>query len=225
MEGVFICIGCRRRKRVEDAEILGKFLGLCKRCNERLLYFPKKTVFPGSENIDSVISTFSYEGQIKDIIRRYKFSGQVAYKEVFIKAMLKNLSSYPLSKDFDLITAVPLSRKRFYERGYNQAELLAKPIAEDLGMESNFNCIFKKRHNKKQSLTGNKMERRDNVHDAYIADFSKIKGKRIILIDDVYTTGSTMEECAKELKDKGARAVLGVTLAKTVRYKKSFFGK
>ncbi len=218
MEGVFICIGCRRRKRIEEAEYSGKFLGICKRCNEGLLYFPEKTVFPGSESLDSLISTFLYKGHIKEIIRRYKFLGQVAYSDVFRWAMLKTLKAYPISRDYDLITAVPLSRKRFYERGYNQAEILAKPIAETLGMEYNFNCIFKKRHNKKQSLTGNKAERQENVRDLYIADLSKIRDRKIILIDDVCTTGSTMEECAKELINKGAKSVLGVTLAKAGRY-------
>ena len=225
MEGVFICIGCRRRKSIKDAEFSEKYLGICKRCNEKLKYLPEKTVFPGTENIDSFISTFFYEGLIKEIIRRYKFSGQVAYKDVFVPLMLKTLSRYPLREDYDLITAVPLSRKRFYERGYNQAEILAKDIGESLGMVCNFDCIFKKRHNKKQSLTKNKWARRENVRDTYIADYRKIEGKRIILIDDVCTTGSTMEECAKELKEKGAKSVLGVTLAKTVRYKKDFFGK
>lgn len=219
MSGHFICIGCKRRKENDDGEIVAGNLGICKRCYEEIVIFPEKTVFSGSANIDSLISTFSYEGRIKEIIRRYKFSGQVAYKDVFIKAMLKNLSAYPLAEDYDFITAVPLSRKRLCERGYNQAEILATGIAKVLGMECNFNCIFKKRHNKQQSLTGTKVRRRENVKDVYIADLNKIKGKRVILVDDVYTTGSTMEECTKELREKGVISVLGVTLAKAERYK------
>lgn len=225
MEDAFICIGCKRRKNKKEAAISTEYLGICKRCNDRLSYLPEKTVFPGTKNIDSFISAFSYEGLIKEIIRRYKFSGQVAYKDVFIPLMMKNLTRFPLQEDYDLITAIPLSRKRLYERGYNQAEVLARDIADAIDMECNFNCIFKKRHNKKQSLTKNKWARQENVRDTYIADYRKIKGKRIILIDDVCTTGSTMDECAKELREKGATSVLGVTLAKTIRYKRDFFGK
>lgn len=225
MEDSFICIGCRRRKRRSDGEILTKHLGICRKCYEELSRFPKGTVFPGKDNLDSLISTFSYDGIVKEIIRRYKFSGQVAYKDVLIPMMLDNLAEFPISRDYDLVTAVPISRKRFYERGYNQSEILAKPIAEAIGIEYNFNCIFKSRHNKKQSKTKDKKDRKENVRDAYIGDFRKIEGKRIVLIDDVYTTGSTMEECAAELREKGAKAVLGVTIARAIRYKKDFFGK
>ena len=131
--------------------------------------------------------------------------------------MYEYFKNMNLDKEYDLVTMVPISRKRWIERGYNQSEFLAKPLADKLGIEFKNNCIFKYRNNKAQSSTKGISERRKNVKNVYIADYEKLSGKNIILMDDVYTTGSTMEECAKELRAKGAENVLGIVLAKVVK--------
>lgn len=194
-----------------------RYLGLCAECNEKIEYIPQGGVFKGGESLTSLFSVCYYTGNIRSAIKQYKFYGQSRYSKIFVEMMYKYLKNLNLHKEFDLVTMIPLSRKRLRERGYNQTELLAKPLAEKLGIEFNGSCVFKKRNNKVQSYAKSAAERRLNVKDAYIADFSKIKGKNILLIDDVYTTGSTMQECARELKSKGAENVLGITLAKTDR--------
>lgn len=217
LENGFICICCTRRKERNEAYTAEKYLGICKACNEKLVYIPKGTVFKGGDNLSSLISVVTYNATARNVIRRYKFQGQQRYSLVFAEMMYEYLKDFNLRKNFDLVTMVPLSRKRFTERGYNQTELLAEPLAKLLGIEFNSGCVFKKRNTAAQSSIENFLQRRNNVKDAYIADSIKIKNRNIILIDDVYTTGSTMEECAKELKLKGAESVLGITLAKVVK--------
>lgn len=214
MDG-FICVFCNRRKRREEAYISEKYLGICDGCNKDLPYIPKDVVFAGNEDLSSLFSVFEYTGTVRRTVRRYKFNGQQRYADIFAEVMYEHFKEHRLCNDYDMVTMVPLSRKRFGGRGYNQAEILAEKLADRLGMEFKNNCVFKIRENKIQSLTRSIIERRENVRGVYLADGAKIKGRNILLIDDVYTTGSTMKECARELKRKGAENVLGVTLAKT----------
>ena len=217
MDNGFICICCKRRKNHKESVISESYLGLCRSCNDRISYFPESAIFKGSNSLSSLFSVVEYKGVVAGAIRRYKFCGQQRYSKIFVGMMYEYFKNIGLEREYDLVTMVPLSRKRLYERGYCQTELLAKPLAEKLGIEFKNNCVFKYRNNKAQSSTRDLIERKSNVKDVYIADAEKIKGKNIILVDDVYTTGATMEECAKELKSKGAENVLGITLAKVVR--------
>ena len=212
-----ICICCRRRKNHDEFTITEKYLGICRSCKGKITYFSENTVFMGSENLSSLYAVLKYEGLIKRAIRDYKFCGQQRYSKIFVELMYEYFKNMNLDKEYDLVTMVPISRKRWIERGYNQSEFLAKPLADKLGIEFKNNCIFKYRNNKAQSSTKGISERRKNVKNVYIADYEKLSGKNIILMDDVYTTGSTMEECAKELRAKGAENVLGIVLAKVVK--------
>lgn len=217
MDNGLICICCKRRKKCAEYVISEKYTGICKSCNEKIMYMPEGTVFAGSENLSSLYAVLKYDGIIQRAIKDYKFYGQQRYSKVFVELMYEYFKNMNLDKEFDIVTMIPISRKRWLERGYNQTELLAKPLAEKLGIEFKNNCVFKYRNNKAQSSTKGFAERRENVKNVYIADREKLTGKNIILIDDVYTTGATMEECAKELKDKGAENVLGIALAKVVK--------
>ena len=115
--------------------------------------------------------------------------------------------------DYDIICSVPIHKKRMKERGYNQSELIAKEIAKNLT-----NTIYKKvlkkiKDNKRQSEL-KKEERLQNVKDVYeIQNKQIIENKKIILFDDIYTTGNTVNECSKVLKENGAKEILVLTLA------------
>ena len=118
---------------------------------------------------------------------------------------------------YDIITWVPVSPKRLRERGYDQAKLLAESAGEKLG-ERPEGLLVKKLDTQKQSLTGNRSKRRQNIQKAYeVPDTGAVAGKRILLIDDIVTTGSTLEECAATLKAAGAAEVLCATLAMASR--------
>jgi ComF family protein len=127
--------------------------------------------------------------------------------------MAENLTSEELS--CDVITWVPLSKKRKRTRGYDQAQLLAKDLASWIQVP--YSCLLvKKRNAAPQSGSGGREERKANIRDAYrIKDGADIRGKTILLIDDIVTTGATLEECAAVLSSAGAACVKALTIART----------
>lgn len=114
---------------------------------------------------------------------------------------------------YDIIGAVPIHKKRMLERGYNQSELIAKEIAKNIqGIE--YKKLLKKTKNNQTQSELKKEERLENVKNVYeIQNKQIIQDKKIILFDDIYTTGSTVNECSKVLKENGAKEVLVLTLA------------
>ena len=115
--------------------------------------------------------------------------------------------------DVDMIVPIPLHKKRHLQRGFNQAQVLAEALGKRTGIQSQSRLLVKIRNVPPQT-TLEKKERRKNIKGAFKArNEMKIKGKTILLVDDVYTTGSTVEECSRVLKQAGAREVKALTLA------------
>ena len=117
-----------------------------------------------------------------------------------------------------VVMPVPLHAKRLRKRGFNQSLLLARHIATELALELDFRALKRIRHTQPQ--TGLKSdERRKNVRRAFAFDERKgIKGRTVILVDDVATTGNTLNECARVLKRAGCEHVLGLVLARTATF-------
>jgi ComF family protein len=125
---------------------------------------------------------------------------------------IREMGSRP-GKEF-IIIGIPLFRKRLIERGFNQAVLLAKIVSRDLGWPMEEKALQRVRATVPQ-VELEEEGRAQNIKNAFaVFDSSKIINKKIILVDDVLTTGATMEECAKTLKLSGAKEVWGVALAK-----------
>ena len=121
--------------------------------------------------------------------------------------------------DYDLISWVPVSRLRKLRRGYDQVELLAKAVGAELGVEP-VKCLLKIRHTSPQSRLSGQAQRRANVLGAYrVLEPEQIVGKRILLLDDVITTGATVGECARVLLTAGAREVHCAAVASAIHYK------
>ena len=143
---------------------------------------------------------------------RYKFGGASVYAEVYGEYLAKCIDENAIS--CDIITWVPLSRQRLRKRGYDQARLLA----EDLSRRTGIPCaaaLRKIRNNPAQSATGGAQKRRLNVKNVYRAlPDAPIAGKRVLLVDDIVTTGATLSECAGELKKAGAKEIAAVTVAR-----------
>lgn len=128
--------------------------------------------------------------------------------------LLKQQKIFEIIKTYDIILPVPISKKRYKQRGYNQTELIAREIGKRTDIELVTNCLYKEKNNVPQS-TLNKEDRIENVKNAYIIKNSKIiKGKRVIILDDIYTTGSTVNECSKLLKQNNVKEILVMTIAK-----------
>ena len=128
--------------------------------------------------------------------------------------MLKNKKFFSILKSYDTIIPVPISKKRRKERGYNQSELIAKEMAKNLGIEYNTDCLIKVKNIVEQSKL-NKEERQKNIQGVYeLHKQNRLQNKKILLIDDIYTTGSTVNECCKILKQASPKQIEVFTLAK-----------
>lgn len=157
---------------------------------------------------------FKYENKIRKLIIDCKFNDKAYLREVFVKFLLKNEKICRFFETYDIITAVPIHKKRKRTRGYNQSELIASKIAKEYKGLKYENILEKQKNNVMQSsLT--KKERIENAKNVYKAiNKEKINNKKIILIDDIYTTGSTVNECSKVLKENGAKEIVVITIAK-----------
>lgn len=150
-------------------------------------------------------SRFYYDGKIKDAFLRYKFSDQRWLAKYFSLKLVEGICD----TNADIITCVPLHKRRLKERGYNQSELIAKYLSIEIGI--NYVPLLKRTKHTKAQSTLNKEDRLTNIKKAFLAEPESF-GKRILLIDDVITTGSTLLECAHELMSKGAKEVIFATL-------------
>jgi len=116
----------------------------------------------------------------------------------------------------DVLVPVPLHPKRLKERGYNQSLLLARELSRLIGLPLIGNCLVRTRAAYPQAKTANVKQRWDNVADAFSCRYRIIKGSRVLLIDDVTTSGATLNSCAAALKDAGAASVWGLVLAREI---------
>lgn len=184
----FICGGCGKTLPYADRdERKGDFFTVC--------------VFP-----------LYYRGSVRDSVLRFKFKNATNYAACYGK-MLADCIAKSLSGQYDYITWVPLSKKRLKRRGYDQAMLLAMATALELG-EVALELLKKTIDIPAQSGLGPAEKRRANVSGAYVViDPELVRGKRILLIDDIVTTGSTLSECARMLLMADAESVVCAALA------------
>lgn len=199
------CAFCRRLVK-SDKNLL------CPACRANLPY----TEDGGAQHGDFFrlcISALYYEDTVRQALLRYKFQGSSGYAGTFGR-LLADCIRANLRGQYDLISWVPLSRERLRERGYDQAMLLAQAAALEL-QDVAVSTLDKVRNAEKQSGVGSAEKRRANISGAYrVADAELIQGRRILLIDDIVTTGATLSECARTLLEGGASEVVCATVAR-----------
>lgn len=185
---------------------------VCEECRKNLPY----TANGGRQKADFVaacVSPLYYEDDVRESLLRYKFHGATGYAQAYAPLVSGCIREH-LDQEYDLITWVPLSRKRLRQRGYDQAQLLAEAVAAELDAAAT-GTLKKIRNTAAQSQTGSAEKRRANISGAYrVPDPQLVADKRILLIDDIVTTGSTLSECARALGLAGAERVLCATVAR-----------
>jgi len=165
------------------------------------LYYPLSYSHP---LLKKLILAFKYEPFVKQL------------KNVLARLIVHHFQLLDAKPNFinSLIVAVPLDKKKLKWRGFNQAEEIAKELGRFLEIPFYFDVLIKIKSNNPQAATEAE-QRRENVKNIFRAqNLEKIKNKNIILVDDVYTTGATMEECAKTLKENGAKEITGIVVAR-----------
>lgn len=168
---------------------------------------------------DTCRSALSYEGAMEKVLIKFKFHRRVIFRGLLVSAMLKHMNSHPeMFAHFgglDFIVPVPLHPIRLMWRGFNQSELLAAGVARELKLPVR-RALRRVRLGPPQSKMKWK-ERAKNVRGAFAAARGgRAEGKRVLLIDDMLTTGATASECARVLKEAGAAEVHVFTLARRV---------
>ena len=157
---------------------------------------------------------FEYTGIVRKYMIKYKFNGAAYISNFFARQILKNKKASEILKLYDIIISVPMDKEKKIKRGYNQTELITQIISKELEILEGKNIVFKLKGTKTQS-TLNKENRKTNIKDVYFVNNNiNIRNKKIILLDDIYTTGATVNEISSKLKEAGAKEILVLIIAK-----------
>lgn len=194
-----ICSGCGR----PDTRY-------CAHCLCDLQAVPLQVTTRRAENLDRVFATGPHDGVLQSAVQAFKYQGAIELADPLAERL--TLALRWLDWTFDIIVPIPLHSERLRERRYNQSELLADIVAAELGLFCATDFVARVRNTEKQAqLSG--AQRRNNVKGAFevVAD---VAGLRILLVDDVVTSGETLNECASELRNHGAAAVYGIAVSK-----------
>ena len=184
--------------------------GLCADCDKKLPY--REHLLREDSGFGRCAAPLRYEGGVREALRRFKFQGGRNAAAGFGLLIARAAAEcYP--GEFTLVTYAPVSAARKRERGYDQAELLAR-AASALWETKPVALLRKTKNNPAQSGIQSPQQRRDNVRDIYEAAApERIRGGRILLIDDIVTTGSTLSECVRVLRENGAESVVCACVA------------
>lgn len=168
----------------------------------------------GKCELDWIRSACVYDDASRAAMLPFKHGGKIGYSKFMSRAMIWALRD--IKCDADIVMPVPLASRRLFHRGYNQATLLARPIARALGVKMDLDSVRRQY----RSDMGHKSarERAQNIHGVFtVVRPDKIRGRRILLVDDVMTSGATFSELRRVLIASGAASVYGVTFCRVVR--------
>ncbi len=207
-EGDFICYSCR--------SLLPRVMSpLCPRCGR-----PQPSGILCSScvswqaEIDGIRSPFRFDGVIRQAIHQLKYRNLRALAAPLAWLLNDYLITNPMPGE--VLVPVPLHRKRLRERGYNQSGLLAKELGKLTNLPVADDCLIRQRHAPPQARTSTVDERQSNVADAFVGRDQRLQDKQVLLIDDVSTSGATLNACATALKAAGATSVWGLVVAREI---------
>lgn len=182
----------------------------CDMCHQALGNLPIEVVSLKVSGIAQVVTTSVHDGICQDAIQGLKYHGQQGLSVTLGQRLVRVLTQ--MSWTFDMIIPVPIHTTRIAERGYNHSKYLGDVIHHDLGIELVDDALIKTQATRPQvGLT--RAERLVNLEGVFDVDNSRIRGRRVLLVDDVTTTGATLGECAKVLRTNGVTEVYAITVS------------
>jgi len=199
------CEGNHPHLKEDLCDLCGKPLAdpcdfICYDCTKRAHYFEEGR------------SLWVYEGLVKQSIYDYKYKKRKEYGLLFAKELIRYYNE-TIRWKVDMVVPIPLHKHRLRERGFNQTELMVKHFAKSFDLQvGGHKVLWRDKPTDPQKALSDK-GRWDNMQDAFFASKTHVEGKIILLIDDIYTTGSTMDACAKALKVQGAKEVYCLSIA------------
>jgi ComF family protein len=203
--GASICSECRAKVKPYKTQLCP----LCKKVSEEgrtcRNCYPKL-------RLTGVMVYGKHEGLLKDLIWRCKYFFVRDLSKYFAELLAGEFGPELIEKEF-VVTAVPISKERALWRGFNQSELIARELAEQTGLE--YSTMLKRDVESRAQVGLTRKERLKNIQDKiHIIDGLNVRRKRVLLVDDVITTGATLAECAKVLRKAGASEVWGLVLSR-----------
>jgi len=176
--------------------------GLCTACAE------------WAASIDGIRSPFRFEGTIRQAVHQLKYNNLRALAQPLVRLLRDYLVESPVPGD--VLVPVPLHRRRLRERGYNQSVLLARELGAMARLPVVDDCLERRQPGLPQARTSSVQERRQNVRGVFLCRDDRLSGKQVLLVDDVATSGATLDACAAALKDAGAASVWALVLAREI---------
>lgn len=206
------CGVCERLLELEEEGICG----VCKSQLEGLRFSLEEAVLPGRfRALDEGWSLYPYASPAKEILAGIKFLKKRWLVRVFREALASLLAAVTSQASYDMLVPIPMDRAKLYEREFNQSELIAGLAAKQSGISLARKTLRKRRSSFPQSQLSRE-EREVNLRGAFqVWASERIRGRYVLLVDDIFTTGATAEEAARTLKDAGAKRVDLLTLART----------
>jgi len=226
------CLSCKKTNTYLCQDCFNKI----ELCSNNVCFFCHRPSWQGQSciicknkfSLDRVISATEYKNPlIREIIKNFKYNYVKELYYPLAQLLIKSLKNAPnISNDSNIILApIPLHRRRLHERNFNQAELLAKEISQNFSISMEIKILNRKRAILAQAKIKDHESRKENIKDVFEIDkeFMKkcvaenenlLKNKIVILVDDVSTTGATLSEAAKVLKQAGAKEIWGLVVAK-----------
>ncbi len=208
--GAYLCEEC-----FNNIEYLDK--QYCPACNNPSILGYKSHGCSSRSYLDQLISVAWYRGVLRSLITKFKYGASIRVLEKEINKLIKLSVEPTLFSKEAVLVPVPLHPARFRARGFNQAQIIVKLLSKHLGLAADLNLLKRVVNTQKQSREPSYKERRKNIKDAFIVNdnVSLQLYTHVVLVDDVYTSGSTLEECAKTLKKANPNLfVSGFTLAR-----------
>lgn len=207
-EGAFICNSCHTLlTRIAPP--------LCPKCGRpQLSGILCPSCVSWQAEIDGIRSPFHFDGLMREVIYQLKYQNLRAVAVPLAHLLYDYLVTNPIPGE--ALVPVPLHQKRLRERGYNQSTLLARELSKLSNLPAVDDCLVRQRSTPPQARTANVGQRQNNVADAFICHDEKLKDKQVLLIDDVSTSGATLNACAAAVKSAGAASVWGLTLAREI---------
>jgi len=207
-EGDFLCQSCR--------QLLPRIMPpLCPRCGKpQLSGILCSSCVGWQAEIDGIRSPFRFDGVIRQSIHQLKYRNLRALAQPLSKLLHDYIVTNPVPGE--VLVPVPLHQKRLKERGYNQSRLLARELGKLINLPVVDDCLTRKQHASPQARASTVDERRSNVANAFNCSNHRLQDKQVLLIDDVSTSGATLDACAVALKAAGVTAVWGLVLAREI---------
>lgn len=207
-KGRLICHGCAKKiSYVKEPR--------CKKCGKSISLDEKEYCFDCEKTehfYDMGLSVFKHNKDIKNSIYRFKYSNKREYGKFYCEQLVNHLGKTIKSWGNCVIIPVPLHKSRKIKRGYNQSEILAEGIGKLLGIEVDKNLLIREKKTVPQKELS-VSDRKKNLENAFKINRDIVQYRHVILVDDIYTTGNTIDSCSKVLKSKGVEKVFFITLS------------